>query len=125
MYPVSNAFAIAFNPSLNLDQISILRCFNQTFEQLNDISYLSEEMLKFLDPIIAKQLRDWAEAVYEKKESYSLIEMFSCELKFMTDICKKWINTRFMSKNLKLDLFQNRGLKKQPGLVRGDQMHHL
>ena len=59
MYPVSYAFVIVFNPSLNLDQISVVRSFNHTFKQLYDIIYLSEKMLKFFDLKTAKQLSSY------------------------------------------------------------------
>ena len=38
LYPVSYAFMIAFYPSLNIEKISVVRSFNHTFEQLNDVS---------------------------------------------------------------------------------------
>ena len=47
MYPVSYCFIVAFHPSLELKKISVLRSFNDTFEQLNDISYLSDEIFSF------------------------------------------------------------------------------
>ena len=86
--------------------------FNHTFEQLNDVSYLSNEMLKFFDPITAKQLRDCVRAVFDKKERYSLIEMFSCELKFVIDNCKKRINEKFTRRYLELDLFRKQRFKR-------------
>ena len=86
MYPVSYCFVVAFNPSLSVKRITVIRIFNHTYEQLNDISYLTDEMIRFFDPITAKQLQDCAEAVHRKKERYSLIEMFSCKLKFVIDI---------------------------------------
>ena len=30
--------------------------------------------------------------------------MFCCELKFVVDICKKWVYEKFMKRNLSLDL---------------------
>ena len=38
LYLVSYAFMIAFYPSLNIEKISVVRSFNHTFEQLNDVS---------------------------------------------------------------------------------------
>ena len=38
LYPVSYAFVITFHPSLNIEKISVVRSFNPTFEQLNDVS---------------------------------------------------------------------------------------
>ena len=44
LYPVSYAFVVAFHPSLNLDRIFVVRSFNHTFDQLNDVGYLLDEM---------------------------------------------------------------------------------
>lgn len=60
-------------------------------------------MLEFFDPVAAKQLRDCAKAVFDKKEILSLIEMFSCELKSTIDICKKWIDQKFTGRYLVLE----------------------
>ena len=89
LYPVSYAFVVAFYPFLNIEKISVVRSFNHTFEQLNDVSYLSDKMLPYIDLIITRQLRDFAAAVFNKKEKYSLIEILSCKLKFVKDLLKK------------------------------------
>ena len=44
-YPVSYSFVVAFHPCLNMDKIFVVRSFNQSFESLVDVAYLSEEML--------------------------------------------------------------------------------
>ena len=80
MYPVSYTFLVSFHPSLNLDGLFVVRSFNHTFDQLNSFSYLLDEMLHYFDPITVRQLRDCAQAVYEKKEKFSLSEVFSWEL---------------------------------------------
>ena len=58
---------IAFHPSLNIEKISVVRSFNQTFEILNDVGYLKDEMLPYIDPIITRELRDCIAAVFTKK----------------------------------------------------------
>ena len=90
MYPVSYTFVVAFHPSLKIGKIPVVRSFNHTFEQLNDVNYLSDEILLYIDPITTRPLRDCAAAVFNKNEKYSLIEMFSCKLKFVRDLLKKW-----------------------------------
>ena len=75
-YPVSYAFVVTFFLSLNIEKIPIVRSFNHTFEQLNDVSYLSDEMLPYIDPMTTRPLRDCAATVFNKKEEYLLIEMF-------------------------------------------------
>ena len=51
LYPVSYAFVVAFYLSLNLDRIFVVRSFNHTFDQLNDVGYLLDEMLPYHNPI--------------------------------------------------------------------------
>ena len=61
IYEVEEAaeiYPIPFNHCINPDRKFVVRTFNHTFEQLNEVSYLSNEMLEFFDPVAAKQLRD-------------------------------------------------------------------
>ena len=71
VYPVSNAFVVAFHPELDLERIPVVRSFNQTFDSLHDVGYLYEEMLFYFNFITASQLRDCAKDVYEKNKKYS------------------------------------------------------
>ena len=72
MYPVSYCFVVAFQQSLGLDRITVLRSFNNSFEQLHDISYLTAEMITYFDPITAKPLQGCAEAVFKKRVIFLL-----------------------------------------------------
>ena len=105
MYPVSYAFVVTFHPSLNLDRQFVVRSFNHTLDQLNSVSYLLDKMLHCFNPITVRQLRDCAQAVYEKKEKFSLSEMFSCELKFVIDLLKKWFAEKYFRRYKELDFF--------------------
>ena len=105
LYPVSYAFVVAFHPSSNIEKIPVVRSFNYAFEQLNDVSYLSDEMLPYIDPITTRQLRDCAAAVFNKKEKYLLIEMFSCELKFVIDLLKMLLAEKYFNRYKELDFF--------------------
>ena len=67
LYPASYAFVVTFHPKLDIEKTFVVRNFNHTLEQLNDISYLANKMLPYFDPITAWQLRDCALAVYNKK----------------------------------------------------------
>ena len=67
LQPVSFVFVIVFNPSLNIGKIWTVISFNHTFVQLNDVSYLKDEMSPFVNPIMKRQLRDCAAAVFTKK----------------------------------------------------------
>ena len=113
MYPISYCFIVAFHPLLELEKITVLRSFNDSLEQLNDISYLSEEMIRYFDPITVKQLQNCAEDVFNKKNYFSLIEMFNCELKFVIDVCKKWMDEKFMRKNAALKMHSKQKYKKK------------
>ena len=53
LYPVSYAIAI-FHPKMNLDRIFLVRRFNQTFDELNRVGYLSEEILHYFNPVTAR-----------------------------------------------------------------------
>ena len=89
LYSVSYSFVVAFHPCLNLEKIFLVGSFNHSFEFLVDVGYLSEEMLLYFDPIAARQLKDRAIAVFNKKERFPPSKMFSCELKFVIDLLKK------------------------------------
>lgn len=93
IYPVSYALVVSFHTSLNLDRLFVVS-FNHTLNKLNSVGYLLDEMLRYFDPITVRQLRDCAQAVYEKREKFSLSEMCSCELKFVTDLLKKWLRCK-------------------------------
>ena len=88
LYPVSYEFVVAFHLELNIEIIFVVRSFNHTFEQLNDVGFLSDEILPYSDPITARQLRDYIAAVHAKKERFSISEILSRELKFGINILK-------------------------------------
>ena len=68
LHPISYAFVTSFHLSLNIEKISVVRSFNHTFEQLNDVSYLKVEILSLVDPITTRQLKDCGSAVFTKKK---------------------------------------------------------
>ena len=82
---------VAFHPKLGIEKIFVVRSFNDSLEQLNDVGYLFNQMLAYFDLIMARQLRDCALAVRQKKEKFSLSELFSCELKFVIDLLEIWL----------------------------------
>ena len=45
LYSVSYAFMVAFHPKLNIGKLFLVKSFNHTFEQLNDVGHLSNKML--------------------------------------------------------------------------------
>ena len=95
LHPISYAVLIAFHPALNIEKMSVVRSFNHTFQQLNNVSYLKDKMLPFIDRITTRQLRGCAAAVFTKKQKYSLSEVFSCELKFVINLL--WLAEKFFN----------------------------
>ena len=70
MYPVSYCFIVAFNPSLHLNKITVLRSFTGSVEELADVSYLTDDMLKHRDPITTSQLLGYVQNVASKKKRF-------------------------------------------------------
>ena len=55
MYTISYCLIIAFNPSFHLSNITVLRSFTDTIEEVGDVSYLADNVLRHGDPITTKQ----------------------------------------------------------------------
>ena len=53
LYPVPYVFVVAFHPGLDIEKIFVVRSFNHTFEQLNYVGSLADEMLPYFNPITA------------------------------------------------------------------------
>ena len=104
---------VAFYLSLNLERIFVVRSFNHIFDQLNEVGYLLDEMLPYFDPITVQQLRNCAKAAHEKKEKFCLNEMFSCELKFVTDLLKKWLAEKYFDRYKESNFFSQQKFKKE------------
>lgn len=51
LYPVSYALVVAFHPNLHIEEIFVVRWFHHTFEELNKVGYLLNEMLPYFDRI--------------------------------------------------------------------------
>ena len=68
MYPVSYCFIIAFNTSLFLNNITVLRSFTDSIEELADVSYLSDEMLEHRDLTTIRQLLACVQNTVDKKK---------------------------------------------------------
>ena len=88
MYVMSYCQIYSFHPSLGLDKIVIFRSFQQTPEQIYDLSHFKNEHAAFFDKTTFYQLKDVAFAVLAKEESTPLAELFSAELKFTIDTLK-------------------------------------
>ena len=77
-----------FNRALNFDKIVIFRSFQQSKNELYNISHFKNEYVPFFDRVLIGQLKDAASAVASREKCTSLVEMFSIELKFTIDTLK-------------------------------------
>ena len=76
------------HPSSGLDKIVIFRSFQQTPEQIYDLSHFKNEHAAFFDKTTFYQLKDAVSAVLAREKSTSLAELFSVELKFTINTLK-------------------------------------
>ena len=67
MYVVSYCQIYAFHPASNLDKIVIYRSFQQTPEEIYDLSHFEFEHAPFFDNITLKQLKDAASNVLSRQ----------------------------------------------------------
>ena len=70
----------AFHLKLQLDGKVIIRSFNHSLEKVNDVSYLTDEMLQNLDSIIARQLKfncDILKKLSSKKATRRFLEFYT------------------------------------------------
>ena len=115
MYTVSYCLIVYFHQSYSLEKIAVVRSFNDSLEELADLSSVLLELLEFREHITTRQWLDCAKDVAAKKKHHSLIEMFCCELKFLVDISKKFLAEKFKDR-LKLTLEAKNKFKEQNSL---------
>ena len=82
----------SFHPSLNLDKIVISRSFQQSPEEIYDLSHFRQEHIPFFDKMTFSQLKGAATAVLAREKSTSLSKLFSIELKFTIDTLNEWFS---------------------------------
>ena len=56
-----------------MDRVVTYRSFQQTQNELFDLSHLKEEVLQYVDPVTLNQLKNAAINVYEKKIEFCFI----------------------------------------------------
>ena len=103
----------SFNKALNFDKIVIFRSFQQSVNELYDITHFKPEHVPFFDQVILRQLKDAASAVAFREKCTSLAEMFSVELKFTVDTLKAWFNKRIKPKFFEIDYNKKDSWKKK------------
>ena len=92
MYVVSYVMVVSFNKSLNFDKMVIHRNYQQTPEELYDISHFRQEHVPFFDQVTLRQLKNGVSAVAFKEKCTSLAEINCIELKFTIDSIELWFN---------------------------------
>ena len=70
-------------------------------------------MLLLVDTITIRQLSDCAAAVFTKKQKYCQSKIFSCKLKFVIDLLKKWLAENFFNRFKELDMLTKQRFKRQ------------
>ena len=85
MFVVSYCQIYSFHPGLNLEKIVIFRSFQQSADEIYDLSHFRLEHVAFFDRAAFYQLKDAASAVLACEKSTYLAELFSIELKFTID----------------------------------------
>ena len=98
MFAVSYSIVFAWHPKLNLPRQCVVRGFNHSIDQLEDMIHLTDEQLALRKQTTVEQLRDAVIAVHEKKSKNAIAELFNVELKFTCDLLTTWFNYKI--KNL-------------------------
>ena len=115
MFVISYCHIYAFDLDLNFDKIGIFRSFQQTEDEIYNLSHFSQDHVKYFDKITFLQLKDLAANVLNKLKSTSLSEMFFTELKFTTGVLVKWFNDVLKSRFNVLDAIKKQKcLKEKP-----------
>ena len=107
----------SFYASLNLAEIVIFRSFQQSPEEIYDLTHFRQEHIPYFDKITFCQLKYVATSVLEREKSTSLAELFSIELKFTTDTLSSWFSDIFEPKFLELDDIRKQMFIKENPMV--------
>ena len=82
----------SFNKALKFDKVVIFRSFQQSMNELYDISHFKPEHVPFFNQILLRKLKDAPSAVGFREKCKSLAEMFFLELKLTIDTLKACFN---------------------------------
>ena len=103
IFIISYCMIFSFNEALNFDKIVIFCSFQQSSNELYDISHFKPERVPYFDQVIIRQLKDAASAVVMREKCTSLAEMFSEQLKLTIDTLKVWFNKIIKPKFFEVD----------------------
>ena len=81
---------VSFDKWLGFPKIVTYRSFDQSSNEIENISPFGKEYQPFFDLVTLSQLRDAARAVIRREKCTSLAEMFSVKLKFTINTIKLW-----------------------------------
>ena len=115
MYVVCYCQIYAFHPSLNLGKIVIIRSFQQSEDEIYDLSHFRQEHVFFFDKTTFFQLKDAATGDLVHEKAPSLAELLSAELKFTIDTLNNWFSNMIEPKFLKLSHIKKKHfIEKKP-----------
>ena len=108
MFVVSYCQIYSSHPALGLDKIVIFRSFQQSAEEMYDLSNFKQEHVAFFNKTTFFQLKDAASAMLAREKSTSLAELFWLELKLTNDTLNDWF-----SNVIKPSFFELNDIKKR------------
>ena len=104
--------------SLNLDKIVNFRSFQQTAEEIYDLSHFRQEHIPFFNKTTFYQSKDAASAVLAREKSTSLAKLFSVELKFTVENLTEWFSRIIKPKFFEIDDIKEQIYLKENPVVR-------
>ena len=103
IYPISYAFVVAFHPSLNVDSLwceVLITCSNNWI-----VSVIV--WMKCSSILIPQPYNSWETA----HKQFLLSKIFSCKLKFVADLLKKWLAKKYFRRYKELDFLSKQKFK--------------
>ena len=101
------------------------RSFQQTAEEIYDLSHFRQEHVAFFDRTAFYQLKDAASAVIAREKSTFLAELFSIELKFTIDTLNAWFSNTIKPKFLEIDDIEKQIYVKENPLVPSKTIYYI
>ena len=125
MFVVSYCQIYSFHPGLNLEKIVIFRSFQQSADEIYDLSHFRLEHVAFFDRTAFYQLKDAASAVLACEKSTYLAELFSIELKFTIDPLNASFSDIVKPKFLEINDIKKQILVKENPIVPSKTTCHI
>lgn len=103
MYSISYCLVFAVHPKLDNERIVIFKSFWETLHELSILAIWIAIWLKKSIQELQISCKTALSKFSKNKEKFANFEMFSCELKFTSDIPKKWFSRKCKRRFLELD----------------------